>query len=739
MSFNYAKDLTIHGGAHSNVYGSQTINNISHSIPGENSGLCSEGTLAHPGPPENALQVLASHAAVNATSDAEARYPPPNCHPNTRVGALGSLGRWIEERQSLIRVYWVNGSVGVGKSAIAQTISENYRGRVIGSFFFSRNDFTRDKLDPFVATIAYQCCTSDVLKDIVGPSIMEAVRSNPNIFHTSSENQFLKLILEPFAKVKSGLRQKLPNLIIVDGLDECLDLPSQQRILGIVDLAITFRTPIPFIFLLCSRPEPQIRHGIQSARFASCLGHIDISHDSYEDIERYLNDKFTELRKKYRYVLRGEGKAWPSKEVVWDLTRRACGQFIFAVIVIEYIDNLDERPQDRLQTILTWQPGNAARESPYPALDMLYRQILLTSPHWDRVYPILRLVLTPHLQSIYDSEYISSVVWRSPSVITRLLGLKPGELEMLLSRVHSVIVIPDDSDSPIQIRHASFTEFLNDKVRSREYHILPFTEIEYCDLVATFSLRTLTSFAPFHPHRSPRQSFSAAYTTWRDRLQARDSLEKLSLDWPKYCMAVETPSANLVAELDMLDPYSFATLIISEHLVDGKWIECVTWAKMLKGPKPQRFITRMESFFQGFYVGLSKTDFTTMEEVLRVASCFAGGSLYWIKGYPLVVPATGEFQFPGDWIVIRLMQENRELYKRVYYVYYSLTLEDTNLFNKDIYDGTSLAVERGLVNEEQSAELKAMFVQKGEWQMQQEGFRMFDISFSDTKHDDERT
>ncbi|KAK7060939.1 hypothetical protein VNI00_000672 [Paramarasmius palmivorus] len=579
MAFTRSRGIHIQGDARNEVHGDQI--NINHTRT------------------QNDEQ-----AAVNATRDAEARYPAPNCHPDTRVSVLMELDKWICDREQTrrTRIYWIHGPAGVGKSAIAQKVSEDHDGQLVAVWFFSRNDSTRDKLDRFAATIAYQCCKSESLKD-VRPFIIEAIRSDPNIFQTSFENQFRKLILEPFSKVHGD---RTPSLIVIDGLDECLDFSSQGRLLRMVDDAIAFFTPNPFIFLLCNRPDPHILNCINRAAFATYLRRIPISYqtirtlgylsDSDLDIEKYLLAHFRRLRDEHPALWNEE--SWPGVDAVKSLVWRASGQFIFAATIIKYIDNLDELPQDRLQRILDTEPGDIT-DSPYADLDMLYRQVLSTCRKWDRVYPILRFLVS------FDPRKIprrlngrsTHIIWTSSSMIARLFKLRTGELETLFSRLHSVIHIPGDgSDTQtlqtLHILHASFTEFLLDRARSREYHIPRFSKSEFNDLLADLFLRTLSSFVSLYPpYRSTARTFPNAYNIWQSRIEALSELQELSLMWPHCCMRVESPSSNLVAVLDGFDPYPNAAIVLShceskarrwdEPLSSVHWMNIVAWAKDL--------------------------------------------------------------------------------------------------------------------------------------------------------------
>ncbi|CAA7264524.1 unnamed protein product [Cyclocybe aegerita] len=87
------------------------------------------------------------------------RYEPPRCHPGTREALLGRIMSWVRgdiDTEALI--FWLNGYVGVGKSAIAQTIAEicEREGLLLASFFFGRSDPARNDAKFLVTTLAYQ-------------------------------------------------------------------------------------------------------------------------------------------------------------------------------------------------------------------------------------------------------------------------------------------------------------------------------------------------------------------------------------------------------------------------------------------------------------------------------------------------------------------------------------------------------------------------------------------------------
>ncbi|KAK7060850.1 hypothetical protein VNI00_000583 [Paramarasmius palmivorus] len=700
------------------------------------------------------LQKLADRAAMNATHDSEP-VSALTCHPDTRVRTLQALSEWISNRELTTRVQWVIGSAGVGKSAIAQKTAGDHRHQLVGAFFFSRNDTTRDKLDAFVATIAYQCCTSYPLKDIVGPLIVDVIRSNPNVFATSARVQFRRLILEPFFMAVWPSETHIPNLLVVDGIDECVDHLFQQKLIDIVEDAVAYRTPAPFMFLLCSRPEPQIRFIIENAGFASYLDQIAISSETVRftgvysesdlDIQKYLQEKFAELRRKYCSVLRDVGDTWPSEDELGNLVWRASGQFIFAVTVINYIDTLDERPQNRLKTILRTDPDNV-QDSPYPALDTLYRQILSTCQNWGTIYPILRLIITPHPIPSYSTV----PRWHSPSILTRLFQLQPGEIEMLLSKLHSVIHVPDDPDSEIRVLHASFTEFLLDRARSGDYYIPQYSKTEYSDFIAVHLFRTLSVYKPYYlaccvPERLLD---TTAFVRWQDEANAAERHTLVgfaSANWVDYCFQVDSPSTSLLVEMDAFDPH-FVYALTAAQRFKATWRlfdfqDCLRWSQSLGEGASQIFIEKMDSLLHGFYMGYSQeclrhltirntfdvecglSRFSKWHEAESMTLFIRKFYEQWWKDvweysviYPLLLPTTydpGQI-LPKDWIVVHVKKTNGDMLKRVYDTRNSLDKDAQKIFDDDVTYDTSRSVSQNLVKREDLDEFKALLYERRE-------------------------
>jgi hypothetical protein len=179
---------------------------------------------------------------------------------------------------------WAHAPAGYGKTAVAGTVAdkleleppEGYQldfNPVGGTFFFWRTYTERNNPTRFVITLVYQLALS-----IPGltSKIGEVVDQNPMILRKSLELQLTKLIVEPFKAL--GSIEEIPNrLVIVDGLDECINSDQESRVekkyaedqekvqIRILDLIYTLQThKLPLSFLVLSRPEPWIKRHFES-------------------------------------------------------------------------------------------------------------------------------------------------------------------------------------------------------------------------------------------------------------------------------------------------------------------------------------------------------------------------------------------------------------------------------------------------------------------------------------------
>ncbi|KAK1221897.1 hypothetical protein PQX77_015277 [Marasmius sp. AFHP31] len=419
---------------------------------------------------------LSSRAAFSALYDSEARYPQPNVLPGTRKTIIQELTSWIEDGSAdKSRVHWVYGAAGVGKSAIAQAMSEKFTrtGQLAAAFFFSRNDASRDKLTPFIPTITHQLITSRTLGPLLAPLVDNAIRSTAGIWEKKWEDQFKATIQEPCAKVDSVNWARLPRLVIIDGVDECIDVESQKRLLKVIKASTA---TMSLDFLIFSRPEPHITRIFHRKSFIPAPLIMSLADFAvWDDIEKYLRKEFDRLQKKHKGTL---PTAWPGDDVIMVLVDRSTGQFVYVTTVIKFLSTgkVPVTPQQRLEVVLRAEPVSFFA-SPYSDLDQLYSQILHFCRNDGRkLQRVLQLIVSPvdlELLRTFMLPESPRMVPQATSAVTieQLLGLEQGEVTALLSGLHSILHIPEDRAKRVSVLHASFTDFLLDRDRSGDYYV----------------------------------------------------------------------------------------------------------------------------------------------------------------------------------------------------------------------------------------------------------------------------
>jgi len=160
-----------------------------------------------------------------------------------------------------------------------------------GGFFFNRhvpgcNDETR-----LISTLVYQL-TQSCPK--LRQHIVKVIDQNEFILSLSPETQILELITKPLNEmVDNGADcHKIPNLIILDHLHECVDPKSQERILKKFSAAAN-KTHIPLLFLIFSQAEKAICDFFNQPNIWSRTTRLLL--DDYNpgaDIWVYLQSKF---------------------------------------------------------------------------------------------------------------------------------------------------------------------------------------------------------------------------------------------------------------------------------------------------------------------------------------------------------------------------------------------------------------------------------------------------------------
>jgi len=185
------------------------------------------------------------------------------------------------------------------------------------------------------------------------------------------------------------------------------------------------------------------------------------------DISLFLKQRFQELAYR-RHGLDG----WPTKKQLYILCERAGRLFVYAVATVKFVDYKNNSPKEQLERLIQ-TPNSTVYEGkikfkPNTTLDSLYMSILQDAfgeddPEDDQIG---RSIL---------SAVILATNPLSPSSIATILGFSTEGTFLRLSSVHSLLILQEDVDSPVQPFHKSFPDFIIDLTRcpNKRFHISP--------------------------------------------------------------------------------------------------------------------------------------------------------------------------------------------------------------------------------------------------------------------------
>ncbi|KAF5314634.1 hypothetical protein D9611_007145 [Ephemerocybe angulata] len=470
----------------------------------------------HPDPNVGTSKLISEASYIR---DRRNHPPNSNCMPNTRRDVIERIVSWADAENlandvhhsqdppSRAHIYWLYGSAGCGKSAIAQTVASEFgdgaQGRLLGSFFFFRGS-NRSHFDSFVITLAEQMRLSfPAARFTVGVRL-----SNLHALQGASVDVLLRrLIFEPFieAAAQNSKRsrdhpipsaveppwiafciavcaaawaafvsaifltffgghptpapQNSPNLnlvdvrrpylLVIDGLDECDD---RNKVSDFIHATIEFfdREPnVPLRILITSRIEGHIQGQLKKASTV-ITDNLD-SRTPGKDIDKYLAARFKEAAEENAIIQAYEqgGDQWPSNEQRLHLAERVNGSFILAATVTDFILNAPN-PIDQMECALSMKLG----------LDTLYTDKLQESAHLDHFNDIIStLALLRRPISLAN--------------MSLLLDIKVYIIVVALDNLRAIVNVPGTDEGRATFYHTSFRDYLTDSTRSHGFCASP--------------------------------------------------------------------------------------------------------------------------------------------------------------------------------------------------------------------------------------------------------------------------
>ena len=174
------------------------------------------------------------------------------------------------------------------------------------------------------------------------------------------------------------------------------------------------------------------------------------------DIESFVTFRLNEIATRRRESISGQ---WPSDRDIAVILKKTSGLFIIASVILKFIDSSFASPQKRLKLIV--DPQDSTIYEGRSGIDVVYHQILSASfEHIDDddgfFFNRLHLVV---------GSIIFALKPLTRTSLSAILKMTPPDIWVILTHLHSVLIVPESESEPIRILHKSFADFITDKVR----------------------------------------------------------------------------------------------------------------------------------------------------------------------------------------------------------------------------------------------------------------------------------
>ncbi|KAF5324134.1 hypothetical protein D9619_011141 [Psilocybe cf. subviscida] len=437
------------------------------------------------------LEVLHKRVAPNAILNAGGRADEVRCHPGTREEVIDLIEEWGDTPDSLARpIFWLSGPAGAGKSAIVQTMAERCSRRKMphANFFFFRADTSRGTASPLIATLLHQII---LVYPFLQDCVAAVLSADPFIFDSTLANQLAQLIVAPLRSIRQSSSDYYPLLLLIDGLDECdsENKRSQQQVLDAFDEVLADH-PCPFRLLVASRDESQIRAAFNKLYSPYLHVYLGDQYSPERDICIFVNAQFEQIRNTHPLAHTLDA-SWPTVEDVAYIVEKSSGQFIYAATVMRFILDSSASPAVSLERVQG--VARLATISPFSHLDSIYFYILSQADDQEALNDILhaQLLITrseTRSQQKRGGEEADNAD-HTPEEPAVCLGYRRSvhtplmELLTLVNPRYTKAMIDscladltpiarhDAFTDTLLFYHASFSDYLLDQSRSRDYFV----------------------------------------------------------------------------------------------------------------------------------------------------------------------------------------------------------------------------------------------------------------------------
>lgn len=377
---------------------------------------------------------------------------------------------------------------GTGKTSVALTVANALTERkpftngikapitafLGASFFFKQGDATRNNTKTFFPTLAR--CLAEVFQDYKS-LIAREVERKLSIGDKAPPQQLEHLITRPLSSLDDQTFLPIRLVVVVDALDECMKSEAE----GLLSMltALEDLHQVQLRLLITSRTEKHILRSFE--RLPKALHRSIVldkikapveGDDAKDDITFYLSHKLAEIAKKHDLPQECIDQA-----SIQRLSKKADGLFIYAATACRFLDSEDfpdeEARQERLDQIFrdpseTDDSNNDdwGTDAPQHKVDEIYLKVL-SFPDREKVSPKTRTKTYDGMRMTLGFLAVLFVpIAASP--LANLLPTLSVSLDQLLEKLHSIVGVPRNEKSPLDLVHLSFRDFILSQKRSKQ-------------------------------------------------------------------------------------------------------------------------------------------------------------------------------------------------------------------------------------------------------------------------------
>lgn len=384
-----------------------------------------------------------------------------SCLHGTRELPLEQIKAWAETMDAILKLFWVHGLAGSGKSSIAATICKVLKAKeaLAGSFFCKRD--VPEQRDPKRILPSLSFTLAQVHKPY-RDYIMKILEKETDISTELISYQLTTLFLNPLSDLASqGNSQEQPLVFVVDALDECGDYAAVSQI---ADCLRQISNQVDWLkIFVTSRPSPAIVQKFSPSN-SRHTQEIDLNTiDAHSDIIKYTTACLEEL-----VDSNGLDRKWLEGNAIGTISQTADGLFLWVSTVARFIDGQYDK-EDGMATILSGRHTAASSR-----LDSLYKTVIQSSRGSGGTNALL-------LKAVLG--LISITAKNRPLSIAGLYDFmhafggrnRPtmATLGAIIDDLRSVLYEDHSKGNVIRVCHPSFLDYLENQERCGEYWTNP--------------------------------------------------------------------------------------------------------------------------------------------------------------------------------------------------------------------------------------------------------------------------